>query len=128
VSGISRVMVTDEETGGLLEVVEPRYRPSRRLDEAIRLRDLACRFPGCRRNAVGRASGVDLDHTVPWPAGDTSAANLAALCRHHHRLKHPAEWKLSSRPDAGMDNANRRHVCDPSLEVPRSGRRSRSAT
>ena len=102
VSGISRVMVTDEETGGLLEVVEPRYRPSRRLDEAIRLRDLVCRFPGCRRNAVGGASGVDLDRTVPWPAGDTSAANLAVLCRHHHRLKHRAGWKLSSRPDGAL--------------------------
>jgi hypothetical protein len=102
VSDVSRVMVADEETGGLLHVVEPRYRPSPWLDQAVRLRDLVCRFPGCSRNAVGGATGVDLDHTVPWPRGDTSADNLAALCRHHHRLKHQAGWKVSSRPDGAL--------------------------
>lgn len=50
-----------------------------------------CRFPGCRQPA-GRC---DLDHVVPWPAGPTSAANLTALCRHHHRLKHQTRWRVS---------------------------------
>ena len=90
--GTGRVLVADPDTGGIFNVVESRYRPSRLLDRAVRLRDLTCRFPGCRRYAVGGSSGVDLDHTNPWPAGDTSADNLAALCRHHHRVKHEAGW------------------------------------
>ena len=32
------------------------------------------------------------DHTDPTRGGPTSAGNLAALCRHHHRLKTHAGW------------------------------------
>lgn len=56
---------------------EPRYRPSRALADFIRARDLTCRFPGCDRPA----DRADIDHTIPYPAGPTSAANLKMLCR-----------------------------------------------
>ncbi|MEO8108219.1 MAG: DUF222 domain-containing protein [Actinomycetes bacterium] len=82
--------------------VEPQYRPSRVLDRAVRARDLTCRFPGCRRSAIASISGTDLDHTIPWPAGSTSWANLAVLCRHHHRLKHSAGWHTALDPDGTM--------------------------
>jgi hypothetical protein len=90
-----RRLLTDPATGVLTDLSEPGYRPSARLDRAVRARDLTCRFPGCRRPAT-TSSGVDLDHTTPWPAGVTAAANLACLCRHHHRLKHSPGWRLEA--------------------------------
>jgi hypothetical protein len=90
-----RRLLTDSATGVLTDLSEKGYRPSARLDRAVRARDLTCRFPGCRRPAT-TSSGVDLDHTEPWPAGATEAANLACLCRHHHRLKHSPGWRLKA--------------------------------
>lgn len=61
--------------------------PARELAALARFveqRDGTCRFPGCQR----AAQHCDLDHTVPYPHGPTSADNLHALCRRHHRLKH----------------------------------------
>ncbi|QHP86578.1 HNH endonuclease [Mycolicibacterium monacense DSM 44395] len=62
---------------------EPHYRPSAALQDFVRCRDLTCRFPGCD----APATRCDIDHTVPWPAGPTCAANLKCLCRKHHLLK-----------------------------------------
>lgn len=61
----------------------PGYRPTAELDRYVRLRDQTCQAPGC---AVP-ARRCDLDHTHPYPQGPTSADNLRALCRFHHRLK-----------------------------------------
>ena len=97
-----RRIMADPESGYLTDIAERQYRPSAALDRAVRARDLMCRFPGCRRSGLGVRSGTDLDHTVPWPDGDTSAANLAVLCRHHHRLKHSPEWRVSAEPDGRM--------------------------
>ncbi|MGE2716981.1 DUF222 domain-containing protein, partial [Mycolicibacterium litorale] len=62
---------------------EPRHRPSAALQDFVRCRDLTCRFPGCDAPAYR----CDVDHTVPYPAGPTCAANLKCLCRKHHLLK-----------------------------------------
>jgi hypothetical protein len=91
---VFRRLVTDPATGVLIDLSEEQYRPSTVLDRAVRARDVTCRFPGCRRSALGTHSGTDLDHTVPWPQGSTSASNLAALCRRHHRLKHSPGWSV----------------------------------
>ena len=57
------------------------YRPSTALSTFIRWRDLTCRWPGCD------APVCDIDHTVPYPAGPTSRANLKSYCRAHHLVK-----------------------------------------
>ncbi len=88
--GIWRRILTDPVSGTVLDVGRTRYEPPTGLDDFVRTRDGTCRFPGCRR----RASACDLDHTVPFPAGETSAANLHALCRAHHRLKHESDWDV----------------------------------
>ena len=62
---------------------EPRYRPSKKLADFVRCRDLTCRFPGCRVPATH----CDVDHSTPWPCGPTAASNLKCLCRRHHLLK-----------------------------------------
>ena len=80
---------------------EPRYRPSKKLIDFIRCRDMTCRFPGCTRPAT--ETDVDVDHTVAWPQGPTSASNLKCLCRHHHLLKTfwagPGGWRDRQLPD-----------------------------
>lgn len=95
-----RRLLTDPTSGTLTDLAEKGYRPSTALDRTVRARDVTCRFPGCRRSAD--ATGTDLDHTVPWPAGETSAINLAVLCRRHHRLKHQAGWGVELAPDGVM--------------------------
>jgi hypothetical protein len=95
-----RQLLTDPATGVLTDVTESRYRPSAALDRAVRTRDVTCRFPGCRRSAD--SAGTDLDHTIPWPSGATAAANLAVLCRRHHRLKHTTGWTATLAPDGTM--------------------------
>ena len=62
---------------------EPRYRPSKKLADFVRCRDMTCRFPGCRV----LATNCDVDHSIPWPSGPTAASNLKCLCRRHHLLK-----------------------------------------
>ncbi|HZQ30341.1 MAG TPA: HNH endonuclease signature motif containing protein, partial [Mycobacterium sp.] len=62
---------------------ESRYRPSAKLEEFIRVRDVTCRFPGCEEPA----ERCDIDHTIPYPVGPTHPSNLKALCRKHHLLK-----------------------------------------
>jgi len=74
--------------------------PAAPLRAFVRARDRRCRFPGCRAAAIR----CDLDHTMPWPAGPTSADNLCCLCRHHHRLSHQAPgWRLRHRADGGLE-------------------------
>jgi hypothetical protein len=68
------------------------YTPSVSLRERVELRDPTCVFPWCSRPS----RACDLDHVVPWPAGPTTEANLAPLCRHHHRLKTHAGWGYES--------------------------------
>ena len=98
----NEVFLIDPETGVLRDIAERRYRPSAGLDRAVRARDGVCRFPGCNRSAHTARSGTDLDHTIPWPRGQTSAANLAVLCRHHHRLKHSPGSNAELEPDGVM--------------------------
>ena len=62
---------------------EPGYRPSSKLEEFVRVRDMTCRFPGCEEPA----EFCDLDHTIPYPVGPTHPSNLKCLCRKHHLLK-----------------------------------------
>ncbi len=97
-----RRLLTDSATGHLLDISEKQYRPSAQLERAIRARDQVCRFPGCSRPATTKRSGTDLDHTIPWPRGETTASNLAVLCRHHHRLKHSPGWSVELMRDGVM--------------------------
>jgi hypothetical protein len=65
--------------------------------DLVLARDRTCRGPGCR----SPADRCDLDHTVPWPTGPTSPANLRALCRSHHRLKTHTDTTHSAHDHGG---------------------------
>lgn len=86
-----RRILVHPESGAALSYGRDVYRAPADLAGFVRVRDGQCRFPGCTR----RAEHADLDHTVAWARGGrTDARNLAALCRHHHRLKHEGGWKV----------------------------------
>jgi hypothetical protein len=89
--GVWRRLLTDPATGALLDYGRKTYHPPAGLADHVRARDTTCRFPGCRHPA----HTCDLDHTTKYPQGPTADTNLGALCRHHHRLKHESEWKVT---------------------------------
>src|ERR1700730_17177904 len=61
---------------------------------ALEARDQHCVFEGCDR----RRSWGDGHHLVWWTkGGPTTLANLALLCRPHHRLVHEEGWTLERR-------------------------------
>jgi hypothetical protein len=97
-------ITTADHRRRMMDTHEPErhYRPSSGLEQAVRYRDVTCRFPGCRRPALGGHTGTDLDHTIPWPEGATEASNLSVLCRRHHRLKHSPHWQVQLKTDATM--------------------------
>jgi hypothetical protein len=74
------------------------YRPSPALDRYVRTRDRHCQFPTCRQPA----HRGDLDHIIPFPLGPTTAQNMTALCRRHHRLKQHPGWALARGPDGTL--------------------------
>ena len=91
-----RRFITEPTTGALLDFGRESYEPPQPLVDFLLARDRTCRFPGCRAPAYLS----DLDHAQSWESGGTtSAQNLGALCRRHHRLKTHGGWKLASAPD-----------------------------
>ncbi|SHN28653.1 HNH endonuclease signature motif containing protein [Cryptosporangium aurantiacum] len=74
------------------------YRPTARLAALVRATYPTCVFPGCSQPSYR----CDLDHNVRRvDGGETSAANLVALCRRHHRAKDEAGWELVHHPATG---------------------------
>ena len=88
--------ITEPQTGNLLDFGRESYEPPQALKDFLIARDRTCRFPGCRRSAALS----DLDHAQSWEeGGSTSAENLGALCRRHHRLKTHDGWSVISNSD-----------------------------
>ncbi|KJK41244.1 hypothetical protein UK23_39990, partial [Lentzea aerocolonigenes] len=88
-----RRLLTEPTSGEPLEFGTSTYRPPAALRRFVWTRDRTCRFPGCMRPS----HESDLDHTVPFPNGPTSEANLGAFCRYHHRVKHRSTWEVAQR-------------------------------
>ena len=83
------LVLINASTGAPVAVT--RYRPSAELRRFVDLRDERCRFPGCSR----KPWRCDADHTTDAAkGGETSACNLADLCRRHHVLKHCSHWRV----------------------------------
>jgi 5-methylcytosine-specific restriction endonuclease McrA len=94
-----------------------------RLRRQIEERDDGCRFPWC-----GRTGRYDLDHIEPFvppddggPPGQTNTANLARLCRFHHRVKTHGGWTYQRRHDTVVtwtSPLGRRYVVDEHGTLP----------
>ena len=81
-----------------------RYRISAELAHRIRLRDGTCRHPGC--SVPAQDCDIDhirpFNHTDPDSGGLTIEANLASMCRQHHRFKTFHGWHYHLAPDGTL--------------------------
>lgn len=113
-------VLTHPETGVVLSMGRDRYRPPPELRRLVRWRAARCMAPGCGIDA----SRCELDHTVAWDhGGSTAADNLSPLCRGHHTLKHHSAWRVSQVPDSGgtmewRSPSGRRYVVEPERRMP----------
>jgi hypothetical protein len=65
------------------------------LRRAVEARDGGCRFPGCELRRF-----LDAHHIIHWAqGGETDKSNLIQLCRHHHRLAHEGQVRVSGDAD-----------------------------
>jgi hypothetical protein len=81
------------EVGRTSRVVQPAQRV------ALAVRDGGCVFPGCDRPLAW----CEAHHVVHWlDGGPTDLANLALLCRAHHRAVHEGGWRLRRDPDGRL--------------------------
>ena len=86
-------LVADPVTGHLLDHGRRTYEISEPLRSYLIARDRTCRFPGCNR----KADRCQIDHAIAWDdGGETSPANLGALCTRHHQLKTHGGWTISN--------------------------------
>jgi hypothetical protein len=81
------------EVGRTSRVVQPAQRI------ALAVRDGGCVFPGCARPLAW----CEAHHLRHWlHGGPTDLANLALLCRAHHRAVHEGGWRLQRHSDGRL--------------------------
>jgi hypothetical protein len=98
------------EVGRTSRVVQPAQRT------ALAVRDGGCVYPGCDR-PLGWCEAHHLRHWLH--GGPTDLANLALLCRAHHRAVHEGGWRLARGPD-GRLTAHPPHRTHPPHRRPRA--------
>jgi 5-methylcytosine-specific restriction endonuclease McrA len=86
----SRVVVRHDEGGRVVSIGARTRTIPPTLRRALQHRDRGCRLPGC---GVRIAEGHHLHH---WAhGGPTTLANLALLCRRHHRAVHEEGFQVA---------------------------------
>lgn len=94
-TGFTATFTTQGERVTTLATTTNAYRPTAGIAKLVRERDEVCRFPYC----TASAAHADLDHVVPFDqGGPTTATNLQALCRHHHRAKTHGGFTVTMTP------------------------------
>jgi hypothetical protein len=96
-SGTWRRLLTDPDTGALLDISPHRYRPPQRLRDHLSARDDTCAFPTCQQPGWR----CEPDHTVPFnQGGRTRRDNLALTCRRHNQAKaNGTGWTYQHNPN-----------------------------
>jgi 5-methylcytosine-specific restriction endonuclease McrA len=90
----SRTIMRHDKRGHVVEIGARTRTIPPALRRALQHRDQGCRFPGC---GVRIAEGHHLHHWAQ--GGPTKLANLALLCRRHHRAVHEEGFHIAPRPD-----------------------------
>ena len=90
------------EVGRTTRVIQPAQR------SALAVRDGGCVFPNCER-PLAWCEAHYLRHWLH--GGPTDLANLALLCRAHHRAVHEGGWRLTRQADSRLTASppHRRH-------------------
>jgi len=85
-TGTWRRLLTDPDTGHLIDAGAHTYRPSQHLIDYLSARDGACSFPTCARPA----HRCQIEHNRPFDdGGQTTKANGALACHRHNEIKKP---------------------------------------
>uniref|UniRef100_UPI0012DD86CF HNH endonuclease signature motif containing protein n=1 Tax=Arthrobacter castelli TaxID=271431 RepID=UPI0012DD86CF len=92
-------LLTHPETGAPMSYGRDSYAVPKDLQRMVRLRDRTCRGYGCNK----AARHCDLDHTVPYPTGQTELTNLKPLCKPGHALKTAKLWRDIQHRDGRVD-------------------------
>lgn len=81
------------------------YRPNTILDAWIRILCGTCQWPHCDAPAWNADLDHDqsFDHRDPAQGGKTTAADMKAYCRTHHRIKHTGTWTEHHNADRSID-------------------------
>ena len=94
-----RRLLTDPDTGTLLDISEQRYRPSRRLRDYVVARDGVCAFPTCQQPGYR----CHFDHITPYlQGGPTCRCNGALACRRHNNCKINSGWAYRLNADGSF--------------------------
>ncbi|NAZ83331.1 DUF222 domain-containing protein, partial [Kineococcus sp. R8] len=104
-----RAVVTAPGTRDVIDVAATAYRPTAALRRFVTARDDTCQGMGCRVPALD----CDLDHIVAWPEGRSTAGNLQALCRTHHRFKTQYVYETTAAHRRRTDARPRRSAPPP---------------
>jgi hypothetical protein len=93
----SRVVMRHDEDGRVVEVGARTRTIPPALRGALHHRDGGCRFLGC---GLPLGEGHHVRH---WgDGGPTTLANLALLCRRHHRSVHEGDYRVDREPDGTL--------------------------
>ena len=86
----SLITVLENEQGHVLNIGRRARTVPASIKRALAVRDKTCVFPGCCESRY-----LDSHHIKHWAdGGETSLANLATMCRYHHRLLHKGAFAM----------------------------------
>jgi hypothetical protein len=98
-SGTWRRLLTDPDTGALLDISADKYKPAQRLRNYVGARDDVCAFPTCNQPGYR----CEYEHIVPYSeGGSTCRCNGALACRRHNQCKLDTGWSYCRNPDGSF--------------------------
>src|SRR3954451_2695 len=98
-SGTWRRLLTDPDTGALLDISTDRYKPAQRLRDYVAARDDVCAFPTCNQPGYR----CEYEHTTPYSkGGSTCRCNGALACRRHNQCKLDTGWNYARNSDGSF--------------------------
>jgi hypothetical protein len=115
-SGTWRRLLTDPDTGALLDISAEKYRPPQRLRDFVAARDDVCAFPTCNQPGYR----CEYEHTVPYSqGGSTCRCNGALACRRHNQCKLETGWTYTHNPDGSFTwttHTGHRYTSTPTIQ------------
>lgn len=95
-SGTWRRLLTDPDTGALLDLGRDSYRPVQRLRDFVWARDSVCCFPTCGQPGYR----CEFEHIVAFSqGGQTCRCGGALACKRHNLCKINTGWQYRRLPD-----------------------------